>query len=249
MFKKEKQDTEHLSAESLYGTAKDLLLRDKWAEALEQLKALEARYPYGRFAKQAQLDTAFAHYKNGDDGLAIAASDRFIGLNPAHPAVDYAYYIKGLASFNEVPGFRGLMTGRNNLAKRDPKSITDALAAFKTVVQRFPNSPYKRDAQKRINYLESARAQHEISIARFYFDRGAYVAAVNRSKIVLALYTNLPEAEDALGILFLSYQNMQLTDLAEDTQRVLSLNYPQSAYLKTNANAKLKLGLLGRLFK
>lgn len=244
-WNKEEIDTELLSAETLYGQAKEALLNENWSEAIQALKKLEARYPYGRFAKQAQLDSAFAYYKNGDDGLAMAAADRFVSLNPTHPSVDYAYYIKGLASFNEKSGLRGLITGRNNLADRDPQSITDALAAFNTIVQRYPDSKYVRDSINRINYLQAARAQHQISIAHYYYARGAYVAAINRAKFILNQYGEFPQVEDALGIMYFSYQRMQIADLAEDARRVLVLNYPNSNYLKAK---KAKKGWLGSLF-
>lgn len=244
-WKKEEVDTELLSAETLYGQAKEALLNENWSEAITALQKLEARYPYGRFAKQAQLETAFAYYKNGDEGLAIAAADRFISLNPTHASVDYAYYIKGLASFNEKTGFVGLITGRNNLADRDPQAIVEALAAFKTIVERYPDSRYVRDSVNRINYLESARAQHQISIAHYYYARGAYVAAINRAKTVVSQYSEFPQVEDALGIMYYSYQQMQINDLAQDARRVLELNYPNSGYLKTS---KPKKGWLGNLF-
>ncbi len=226
-------DTELLSAETLYGQAERALLTQKWEEALEALKRLEARYPYGKFAKQAQLDTAYAHYKLNQDGLAIAAADRFIALNPTHPSVDYAFYIKGLSSFKEEPGWRGMITGRTTLADRDPDSILKALEAFNTIVKRYPNSQYKNDAEKRIVYLKAARAEQQVSVARFYYMRGAYIAAINRSKVVLSQYGNGPQVEDALGLMYLSYQQMKMADLAADTQRILSLNYPQSNYLTT----------------
>ncbi len=247
MFKKEEVDTEQLSAEALYGKAKDAQLKSNWLEAIEAYQQLEARYPYGRFAKQAQLEIAYAHYKLGKDGLAIAAADRFISLNPTHASVDYAYYIKGLASFKEVPGFKGLLTGRTNLADRDPQAIEEALAAFNIIVQRFPDSRYAVDANKRIRYLHSARAQREVGIAHFYFARGAYVAAINRAKEILSNYRDLPQAEDALGILYHSYQRMGMTELAADAKRVLVLNYPQSGYLSAGAVKGERTGLLRRL--
>ncbi|MCP4010192.1 MAG: outer membrane protein assembly factor BamD [Proteobacteria bacterium] len=231
---KDELDTELLSAEALYGQAEKALLTQKWEDALVALKRLEARYPYGRFAKQAQLDTAYAHYKLDQDGLAIAAADRFIALNPTHASVDYAFYIKGLSSFKEEEGWRGMITGRTTLADRDPDSILKALDAFGVIVKRFPNSRYKNDAEKRIVYLNAARAEQQISVARFYYLRGAYVAAINRSKIVLNQYGSGPQVEDALGIMYLSYQQMQMPALAADTQRILTLNYPDSSYLTTN---------------
>lgn len=246
LWKKDEVDTENLSAETLYGRSNEAMLNGKWEEALAALKDLEARYPYGRFAKQAQLDTAYAHYKLGQDGLAIAAADRFLTLNPTHPAADYAYYIKGLASFKEEPGLMGLFTGRSNLADRDPASINQALASFRTIVKRYPNSQYLADAEKRIIYLESAQAEQQVSIARFYYMRGAYIAAINRAKEILAQYPDNPQIEDALGIMYLSYRQMHMEMLAEDTRRILVLNYPRSAYLKTSI--KPKQGVFSSLF-
>lgn len=247
VFKKDKLDTEQSSAEALYGRANEAQLKSNWAEAIEAYRQLEARYPYGKFAKQAQIATAYAHYKLGEDGLAIAAADRFISLNPTHASVDYAYYIKGLASFKEVPGIRGVITGRTNLSDRDPQAIADALAAFTTIAQRYPNSRYVADARRRIGYLNSALAQRETGIAHFYFQQGAYIAAINRAKEILSNYPNLPQAEDALGIMFHSYEQMQMSELASDTRRILTLNYPQSGYLKENASGVRKGGLLSRL--
>ena len=247
MFKKDKPDTEQQSAEALYGQANEAQLKSNWAEAIEAYRQLEARYPYGQYAKQAQLATAFAHYKLGEDGLAIAAADRFITLNPTHESVDYAYYIKGLASFKEVQGIRGVITGRTNLSDRDPQAIADALAAFNTIAQRYPSSRYVADSRRRIGYLTSARAQRETGIAHFYYRQGAYIAAINRAKEVLSNYPDLPQAEDALGIMFHSYQQIEMTELASDTRRILALNYPQSGYLKKNASGVKKSGLLSRL--
>jgi len=126
-----------------------------------------------------------------------------------------------------------MITGRTTLADRDPDSILKALEAFNTIVKRYPNSQYKNDAEKRIVYLKAARAEQQVSVARFYYMRGAYIAAINRSKVVLSQYGNGPQVEDALGLMYLSYQQMKMADLAADTQRILSLNYPQSSYLTT----------------
>ncbi len=240
LWKKDKPelDTENLTAEQLYGTAKEAMLDNKWGDAVKALQRLEARYPYGEFAIQSQLDTAYAHYKSNDNGLAVAAADRFLSLNPTHPSADYAYYIKGLASFDEETGVIGVLTGRTNLVDRDQKSIVTAIAAFTNIVKQFPNSQYTFDASKRITYLDSALAEHEISVAKFYFERGAYVATVNRCKATIENYVDLPQVEDALGLMILSYQKMGLDDLAKDTKRILAVNYPNSGYLNAKRQQK-----------
>ncbi len=247
LWKKEELDTEGLTAEELYGNAKEAMLDKKWPDAVKKLQQLEARYPYGEFAIQAQLDTAYAHYKNNDNGLAIAAADRFLSINPTHPSADYAYYIKGLANYDEEDGLLGIVTGRINLADRDQKSIASAIAAFNTILRNYPDSQYAFDATKRIQYLESALAEHEISVARFYYQRGAYVAAVNRCKAAMESYVDRPQVEDALGLMMFSYQKMGLEDLAADTKRVLVANYPNSGYLTATRKQK-KVGRLRQAF-
>ncbi len=245
---KPKIDTELLSAGELYGAAKESMLDAKWADAITQLAQLEARYPYGEYALQAQLDSAYAYYKNDEDGLAIAAADRFLNLNPTHPRVDYAYYIKGLASFHEEEGLYALVTGRTNLSDKDPKSIMDARTAFTTIVEQYPDSEYAFDANKRVGYLNSALADHEIGIARFYYQRGAYVAAANRAKSTLEAYAEQPQVEDALGVMYHSYRKMGMADLAQDTKRVLEANYPQSGYLRADKKVS-RSGAVGQFFQ
>lgn len=252
LFNKDKKvkNTENLSAEALYGDAKESMLKEQWTSGLEKLQTLEARYPYGRFAKQAQLETAYAHYKLGNDGLAISSAQRFIEINPIHPAVDYAYYIIGLANFKESSGFAGLMTGKTNLADRDADAITDALSAFGSIVEKYPNSQYATDARKRTAYLQNAQAEHEVDIALFYFERNAFVASVNRCKYILTNYGSFSVREDALGVMYHSYIKMGLEDLASDTRRILRLNYPQSGYLSAKALRKPeKKGLVSRILK
>lgn len=237
-WKKTEIDTETLTAEELYGNAKESMLNERWPDAVTKLQQLEARYPYGEFAIQAQLDTVYAHYRNNNNGLAIAAADRFLSINPTHSSADYAYYIKGLANYDEEDRLIGVITGRINLADRDQKSIVSAISAFNTILRNYPDSQYAFDASKRIVYLESALAEYEITVARFYYQRGAYVAAVNRCKTTLENYVDGPQVEDALGIMLFSYQKMGLQDLAADTNRVLATNYPNSGYLNASSRQK-----------
>ncbi len=230
-FKKDEPEDLNLTAEEMYGQAKEQLLEGNWSSAIDALQKLEARYPYGRYAKQAQLDTVFAHYKADNQGLAIAAAERFISLNPTHESVDYALYLKGMASFNERHDILGVVTGRTNLSERDPEAINNAIESFEALLTRFPESRYARDARTRTRYLRSALASREIRIAQYYYSRQAYLAVVNRCKYVLENHTHAKEAEDALGLMMHSYRQMGLNDLAGDTQRILETNYPGSAYL------------------
>ena len=229
-FKKEKVD-ENATVEEMYALAKVSLDDEKWTTAVERLRALEAKYPYGVYAEQAQLDTIYAYYRNNEPGLAIAAADRFIKLHPAHSSVDYAYYLKGMASFEEDKSAFGVIIGKDDLSDRDPTLTRDALNAFRDVYTLFPESRYAPSARERVLYLTNTLAKHQIAIATYYFSKEAYVAVVNRAKGVVEDYPGAPAVEEALALLFRSYEAMGLNELADDSRRVLELNFPDSAYL------------------
>ncbi len=229
----EEDPTKDWSAERFYQEAKQALASGNYETAIKYYQALEARYPYGRYAEQAILESAYAYYKNDEPALAVAAADRFIRLYPTHPHVDYAYYLKGLAHFRGKRSlFDWLLGGEGDLSDRDPKAASEAYNAFRELVERFPESRYAADARQRMAYLYEAQARHEVEVARFYYERGAYVAAVNRAKYALEHYPRAPATEDALGLLALSYRKMGLAKLSEDARRVLALNFPDSRYLE-----------------
>src|SRR5258705_6637549 len=173
---KEDDETIGWSAQRRYGEAKDAMASKEWTKAIKYLEKLEARFPYGRYAQQAQLEVAYAHWKDGERASAIAAADRFIKLYPNHPNVDYAYYLKGLINFNELTGMLTWLTSPD-MTDRDPKATREAFDAFKEVVTRFPESRYADDAAARIRYLVNALAANEIHVARYYMKRSAYLAA------------------------------------------------------------------------
>lgn len=228
----DEDETKNWSAERFYSTAKEKMDDGDYDAAIKYLEKLEARFPYGRYAEQAQLEAAYAYYKNDDPALAIAGAERFIRLHPTHPSVDYAYYLKGLVNFHGEKNFINWLFGaQEDLAERDPKGTRDAYFAFKDLVERFPNSRYAEDSAKRMAYLFEAQARHEIHVARFYYRRGAYVAAVNRCKSALENYPQMPAMEDALGIQALAYKKMGLEPLYTDTLRILRLNFPDSRYI------------------
>jgi outer membrane protein assembly factor BamD len=225
--------TKNWTPEQLYREAKDKMADGDYATAIKHFEALEARYPYGRYAEQAQLEIAYAYYKHDEPALAIAAAERFIRLHPTHPNVDYAYYLKGLVNFRLERTFLDWVTGgTDDLSDRDPKGAREAYNAFKELIERFPRSRYAEDAAARMAYLFDIQAKYEVKVAQFYYRKGAYVAAVNRCKQALENYPRTPSIEDALGIQALSYQQMGLTKLKNDTERVLKLNFPQSRYLQ-----------------
>ena len=229
-FKKE-ENTDEMTAEQLYDLARSKMEKKQWTSAIELLRTLEAKYPYGIYAEQAQLDTIYSYYLNEQVGLALAAADRFIKLHPTHDSVDYAYYLKGLVSFTEDKTLFGRLMGQDDLSDRDAAAINRALEAFEEVYTLFPDSRYAAESRTRAKYLRNALAKNEIAVARYYFTRDAHVAVVNRAKGVVENYSATPAVEDALALMMFSYIKMGFADLAEDSRRVLALNFPQSIYL------------------
>jgi outer membrane protein assembly factor BamD len=228
---KEDDETIGWSAQRLYGEAKDSMVAKDWAKAIKYFEKLEARYPYGRFAQQAQLEAAYCHFKDGERASAIAATDRFIKLYPNHQNVDYAYYLKGLVNFNELQGFLAFMTSPD-MTDRDPKASREAFDAFREVVTRFPESKYAPDAEARMRYLVNALASHEVHVARYYMKRTAYVAAANRAQYAIKHYPQAPAVEEAMFILGRAYDALGMTELRDASDRVLQKNFPDSDFLK-----------------
>lgn len=223
-------ETKGWSAQQLYLAGKEELNERNFDQAIKHFENLQARYPYGRYAQQSQLEVAYAYYKDDEPLSAIAAADRFIKLHPNHPNVDYAYYLKGLVNFNEDLGILGYIA-QQDLSERDPKAARESYDAFKELIARFPQSKYAEDAALRMRYLVNALAAHEIHVAEYYFKRGAYLATVNRAKIVLEQYPNTTATEDALGLMVRAYDALGMSELRDDAARVLQQNYPQSAYV------------------
>jgi len=225
------------SAQKLYSEAKDAMGNKDWPRAIRYLEKLEARYPYGRFAQQAQLEIAYAHWKDGERASAVAAVDRFIKMYPNHAAVDYAWYLKGLINFNDQYGMLSQLT-TPDMSDRDPKSTRESFAAFKEVVTRFPDSRYAPDAHARMRYLVNALASHEVHVARYYMKREAYLAAANRAQYAIQHYAQAPAIEEALFVLVLAYDRLGMADLRDAADRVMRKNFPESRYFKAGSLRK-----------
>lgn len=219
------------SAQRLYSEAKAQMSAGNFTKAIEYLEKLEARYPYGRYAQQAQIEIAYAYYKDGERASAIAAADRFIKLYPNHPNVDYAYYLKGLVNFNENRGFLTAFANPD-MTDRDPQASREAFFAFKEVVTRFPDSKYAADSAARMRYLVNALASYEVHVARYYMKRGAYVAAANRAQYCVQHYAQAPATEEAVYIMANAYEALGMTELRDDADRVMKTNFPNSKYLQ-----------------
>lgn len=218
------------SPNKLYAEAKDEATSGAYEKAIPLFEKLEGRAAGTPLAQQAQLEKAYAQYKGGEQVQAVATLDRFIRLHPASPALDYAMYLKGLVNFNDNLGLFGSYT-RQDLSERDQKAAKESFESFKELASRFPDSRYAADARLRMNYTVNSLAQSEVHVARYYFSRGAYVAAINRAQTAITEYRNVPALEEATYLLFKSYDALGMTQLRDDAKRVLEKTYPQSEFL------------------
>jgi len=222
-------ETKGWPVQRIYSEAEDKMKARDYEKAIKYFQVLESRYPHGRYATQAQLEIIYAHYKKNDPASCMAAADRFIKLHPNHPNIDYAYYMKGLATFNQ----RGIIEKltEQQISDRDPKALRESFQALKELVTRYPSSRYVKDAALRMTYLVNTLANHELHVARYYMKRTAYVAAINRAKFVLENYPESPAVEEALVITISAYDAIGMADLKQDALRVLQTNYPNSRML------------------
>ncbi|MBV2134502.1 outer membrane protein assembly factor BamD [Pseudomonas sp. MAP12] len=223
---------ENLSETELYTQAQEHLDNKSYTSAVDTLKALESRYPFGSYAEQAQLELIYAYYQNQEPEAARAAAERFIRLHPQHPNADYAYYLKGLASFDKD---RGLMARflPLDMTKRDPGAARDSFNEFAQLVNRYPNSRYAPDAKARMIYLRNLLAAYEIHVANYYLKRQAYVAAANRGRYVVENFQETPAVGDGLAVMTEAYQRLGLDDLSASSLATLKLNYPEHPTLES----------------
>lgn len=227
---KDYDPTADWSKERLYEEAKLAMEAADFEQAIEYFEILEARYPFGELALQAQLEIAYGYYKYSEYESAAAACDRFIKLHPRHEAVAYAYYLRGLIRYEQGTGFLNTFYARD-MSQMDQQRLRLAFADFRTVVEQHGDSAYADDARKRMVYLRNEMARHELETARFYFDRSAYTAALNRIEYLLNHYDGASVVPDALALQAEAYEHLGLSDLAADSRRILVRNWPDRANL------------------
>ena len=227
-----KDDTDIWSESKLYSEATDKLNDADFAKCGKYFEKLEARFPFGPYSQQAQINAAYCYWKAQEQAQALVAIDRFIKLHQGSSSLDYAYYLKGLITFNDDLGWLGKFTGQD-LSERDPKAAKEAFESFKIVVERFPDSKYAPDALDRMRYIVNSLAEADVIVARFYYQRGAYLAAANRAQLVIRDYDRAPAVEEALYILTKSYEKLGMVELSNDTARVFKLNFPDSQMMLT----------------
>ncbi|MBP0049281.1 outer membrane protein assembly factor BamD [Marinobacterium sp. AK62] len=212
--------------QQLYDEALSALEADNYELAVEKLQLLEARYPFGRYSEQAQLELIYAYFRNYEPESASAAADRFIRLHPNHDNIDYAYYLKGLTAFEQDRSFLEKYLPID-VSQRDPGAALESFESFSTLLNRYPDSEYAPDAQKRMQYLKNRLAAHEIHVAAYYMKREAWVAAANRGRYVVENLQETPAVPDALAIMAEAYTELGMHDLANNSREVLQLNYPE----------------------
>ncbi len=218
------------SPNRLYSEATDERNAGAYEKAIALYEKLEGRAAGTPLAQQAQLDKAYAQYKSGEQAQALATLTRFVRLHPASPAMDYALYLRGLVNFNDNLGLFGSIA-RQDLSERDQKAAKESFEAFRELATRFPDSRYTPDARSRMAYIVNSLAQYEVHVARYYHSRGAHVAAINRAQLAVSDYPQSPAREEALFILMQSYEALGMTQLRDDTRRVMLANYPKSDFL------------------
>jgi len=234
--------TQNWNADKLYGEAKSELEIGNYENALSLYQKLETRYPFGAYAQQAQIETAYTHWKNSDSASAIASLNRYKKLYPNQTGIAYALYLEGLINFNDKKTLFSSITGED-MAERDAVAGKAAFQSFKKLVTLYPKSKYTPDALKRMRFLINVLAENEIHLARFYLRRGAFVASLNRCKTVLERFQETPTVEEALAIMVIAYRKLKLLELSKDSSRVLVKNFPNSPYITNVYNPKIKGGL------
>lgn len=230
-FKNEYDKTAGWSAERLYADAREEMGNGNWSAARNRLETVEARFPFGNYAQQALIDQAYVNWKDEEPEQALAAIDRFQQQYPNHPGSDYMLYLKGVITFTPPSAMFSRIT-KQDPSERDPKGLRESYESFNELIQLYPDSRYTRDAKKRVAWLVNTIAENETHVAQYYYERGAYIAAINRSKTVLSDFDSVPAAEKSLYIMYLSYDKLGLDELRDDTRRVMDDNYPNSTYFE-----------------
>jgi len=216
------------SAQALFADARESLDNGLYQRAIQILSAIDSRFPYGPISHQIQLDLIYAYYKSGNAAQGLALTDRFLRLNPAHPNVDYVYYMRALINIATQENLFQDLAGIDR-SNRDPSAARDAFNDLKTVLEKYPESKYAADSRQRMIAIKSRLAKYELSVAHYYLEREAYVSSANRGKYIVEYFSPSPETEEALEIMIVCYEKLGLSDLRINAQQVLAANYPNNA--------------------
>jgi outer membrane protein assembly factor BamD len=236
LFGDDEVEVDVMSGEQqMYRQAQRYVDNSNFSLAVQTLQQLESRYPFGKYAEQAQLELIYAHHAAFQNEEAIEAADRFIRLHPQHPSVDYAFYMKGVAAYDLNEDFFSSLVPSDD-SRRDVSRVREAFGEFSTLLSRYPDSRYAQDARARMVYIRNMLARHEIHVANYYFKRGAYMAALKRGQNVVENMQGTTAVADGLAVMTQAYILLDLPELATDTARVLCLNYPEHPNLDSECN-------------
>lgn len=239
--------TANWNAERLFQDGKAEMNSSNWKLAKERFLAVETRFPLGVYAQQSMINLAYSQWKDKETDLALATLARFQQQYPNHPATDYVLYLKGIINFTPPSAVFASIT-RQNPGERDPKALRQSYAAFTELLERFPESRYAPDARKRVSWLVNTMAENEKFVARYYYERFSYVAAINRAQVVITEFQGVPASEEALYIMMLSYEKLGMTDLRNDTERVLLANFPNTTLISNGFPNKFAVWDVLKLF-
>jgi outer membrane protein assembly factor BamD len=228
---KDRNDLSEVTADELYERAKSALDAGTWDRSIALYKALQTRYPFGRYTEQSMIDLSYAFFRRGASEEALSTLDRFIRTYPTHPSVDYAYYLKGLVNYEQNIGFLAKMLPER-VRDRDQSQAQDAFLDFQELIRRFPDSRYVPDARQRMVFLRNNLAAYEVTVAEYYLRREAFIAAANRARYAIEIYPNTPSIREALRIQHEAYTELELPELAQSSWDVLALNYPDYYYVQ-----------------
>ena len=231
-------DSAESNQHALYDSAQQSLRASNYSEAITRLQRLEARFPFGSYAEQAQLELIYANHMVTDFDAAQAAADRFIRLHPQHPHVDYAYYMRALSSLARDRGIFRRFLG-TDISRRDVTNIKQSFVEFNELLTRYPGSIYAKDSRQRMIYLRDVLARTELNVATYYLGRDAYVAAANRARYIIENYSQTSAVPDALAVLIEANWQLGLHEAANDSLKVLALNFPD--YHAFDASGQLVL--------
>ena len=239
--------TANWTAERLLQDGKEEMNSGNWKLAKERFLAVETRFPLGVYAQQAMINLAYSQWKDKEPEVALATLARFQQQYPNHPSTDYVLFLKGMINFTPPSAVFATIT-RQNPGERDPKALRQSYAAFNELIARFPESRYTPDARKRVSWLVNTMADNEVFVARYYYERYAYVAAINRAQTVITDFQGVPSSEEALYIMMMSYEKLHMTDMRNDTERVLLQNFPKTKLITDGFPDKYAKWNLLRLF-
>ena len=215
------------SAQALFSDARQSLDNGLYQKAIQILSAIDSRFPYGPISHQVQLDLIYAYYKSGNAAQGLALTDRFLRLNPSHANIDYVYYMRALINVATQENLFQNLAGIDR-SDRDPTAAREAFKDLKTLLEKYPESKYAADSRQRMIAIKSRLAKYELSVARYYLKREAYVSAANRGKYIVEYFSPSTETEEALEIMVFCYDKLGLTDLQVNAKQVLAANYPNN---------------------